>query len=505
VKRWLRRRWRRVNQGWHAWWSTWNGRLDRGAFGLRRLVRRIWGWWLSRRGRYLLQGLPAVLAAATAIVFLVLKESRGEQINQYRAVAATAFQAGDYPLARIACERLVLLDDGQPEFRYLLAVTEMAQGNLARGAPLMDGLAPMDRAGYAPAHMWLARALLAGAANPESLRAAEVHLRRGLEEWPNDLEIQGLMGRLYLATGRPEPAEAHLLRAATAYPEIELDLARLYTGQKKRELARVHGQRAQRLFRERAMARIDDHEARLNWAEADIVLGDFPAAVTVLQEGLNLASNPRFQAALGRAYLLWSDEVGRTPKGDPGERLALLEKAMPYEGASPAVLDRLVAIAKINGPEADKSRATLRGLLAEGKSPALVHLALGLDAQERGKVDEARRHYEQAHQLAADMPLIMNNLAWTLARATPPDLPRALELVEAALARVPNQPRFRDTRGQILMKMGRWKEALADLEAALPVLTNSADLHRALAETYEHLGMAEMAAEHKRLAERPAP
>ena len=65
----------------------------------------------------------------------------------------------------------------------------------------------------------------------------------------------------------------------------------------------------------------------------------------------------------------------------------------------------------------------------------------------------------------------------------------------------PDQGRFRDTRGQILAKMGRWKEALADLEAALPSAPRSTELHRTLAEVYTHLGVPGMAAEHRALAE----
>jgi tetratricopeptide (TPR) repeat protein len=420
-------------------------------------------------------------------------------------VVASAFQSKDYDLARLAGERLVLLDEEEPAFRFQLALVEAARGNGPRTAGLMDSLTPLDRQGYAPAHLWVARALLAANPSPAALRAAEVHLRRTLQDQPNEAEAHGLLGRLYLATGRPEEAKAHLLRATDEFPEVELDLARLFTAQGNGELARIHAERAQRLFHSRVAANLDDHDARLNRAEAYLVLRDFPAAVGVLQEGWELTANARYRAALGRTYLLWSDEAARSGKSNLGEEFALLEKAMQNEGASPAVLDRLLAATQVKGPEAEKARNSLRSLLAQGKSPALVHLALGLDAQERGNLTEAQRHYEQANKLAPDTPVVLNNLAWSLAQAPSPDLPRALELVNAALANWPNQPRFRDTRGQILAKLGRWKEALGDLEAALPALPKSPDLHRALAETYEHLGMAEMAAEHRRFMERPAP
>jgi predicted Zn-dependent protease len=76
-----------------------------------------------------------------------------------------------------------------------------------------------------------------------------------------------------------------------------------------------------------------------------------------------------------------------------------------------------------------------------------------------------------------------------------------LALTNSLLERWPQEPMFRDTRGQIHLKMGHWKEALTDLQTALRGRPGDAALHRALAETYRHLDMPEMAAEHQRRAE----
>jgi len=44
-------------------------------------------------------------------------------------------------------------------------------------------------------------------------------------------------------------------------------------------------------------------------------------------------------------------------------------------------------------------------------------------------------------------------------------------------------------------------KALTDLQAALAGYPKNPDLHRRLAEAYEHVGAADMAAQHRRLAE----
>src|SRR5262249_9397844 len=139
-------------------------------------------------------------------------------------------------------------------------------------------------------------------------------------------------------------------------------------------------------------------------------------------------------------------------------------------------------------------------MLAKGEVPATVHFALGVDAAQRGLPGEARVHWEQASRLAPGMSAVANNLAWLLANATPPELDKALGLINPVVERFPQDPLYRHTRGHLFAKLQRWKDALPDLEAALPRYQSDADTHRTLAEVYEQLGAWEMAAEHRRLA-----
>ena len=65
----------------------------------------------------------------------------------------------------------------------------------------------------------------------------------------------------------------------------------------------------------------------------------------------------------------------------------------------------------------------------------------------------------------------------------------------------PHEPRLRGTRGDILTRLGRWREALPELIAALPASGDSAAHHRLLSETYLQLGLSELAREHQNRAE----
>ncbi len=462
-------------------------------------------WWRGRSFRLLFQGLPALLLGGTALVMATtVSLTPGQELEtRYLQKAKDAFRAKDYPLAMTCYDRLAHLAKDRPDILYGLALTAEAQGLEEWAGILMSDLAPLDRQGFAEAHVWWARRLLLGPnASPQTRKAAEAHLLRALEGALQDREqVHGLLGELYLNAGQLDEAELHLLKAVKAKPQLRLRLAQLYVLRGKPNRARSEAELAVSIFRAWAKADLYEVEARLIWANATLFLDDFAAAVAILQEGLSVTANPLYRAVLARTYLAWSDAIARSSTPDRGEQLALLEKALTADPGQMDVLMRLWAFTKGKGAEADQARANLRAQLANGKGSALVHLALGMDAWEQGKHEEGLLHLEQAYRLAPQMGVVANNLAWVLANAQPSDLPRALTLMNTVLERWPNEPLYRDTRGEVLVKMGRWKEALTDLQAALPGYPNNTVLHQRLAEAYEHLGVPEMAAEHRRLAD----
>jgi tetratricopeptide (TPR) repeat protein len=479
------------------------------AQGFLGLGTRLRGWWRGRDWRLLVGGVPVLLAGAGALTVAGILYARpeSERTARYLAEARTRFKAQDYAGAMTCYDRLAHLGKSRPEILFGLAQTAQAMGEQERAALLMTELAPRDGRGYGEAHLWWARRLLSDAnPSPQMREAAERHLLRALDGELEDREAaHGLLGELYLNAGKLGQAETHLLKAVPAKPQLRLRLAQLYALRGDKDRARREGLLAVSFFRAWAEAELTQHQARLSWADADIFLDDYPAAVEVLREGLNATGESLYRTALARAYVSWSDFLGRDGTVNPGDQLALLEKALEYDPNHLDVTMRLWALTRVRGEAAEKARTALRAQLASGKASALTHLALGMDAWERKKQDEALLHLEQAYQLAPQMGVVANNLAWVLANAQPPDLPRALALSNSLLERWPEEPMFRDTRGQVHLKMGHWKEALKDLETALRRRPEDGALHRALAETYRHLDMPEMAVEHERRADSKGP
>jgi tetratricopeptide (TPR) repeat protein len=484
-----------------------------------RLVRSGRAWWRGRSLRLLLAGLPALLAGAGAAVLtgLSLLTPAGELEARYLEAGKSALKRQDYAAALTCYDRLAPRGGDRPEALYGLALTAEALGQPGRAAALMADLAPADQTGYGPAHVWQARHLLQTPGDAaETLAAAKNHLQLALKCDLEDRDAaHGLLGELCLAefqldrTKTPllDEAETHLTRAARTRPQLRMRLAQLYTFRGQKERAVSEATQAANYFRSR-ISDSADHFARVHLADALAFLEKFPEAVSTLEEGWNATHEPVYRTALARVYTVWSDVLlAQDAKANVGKRLELMQRGLDCDPANQGLLNRLLVAIQTNGPDAEDARKALQNMAATGQAPAMAmaHFALGLDAWQHGRAPEAQVHWERAFDLTPQVPAIANNLAWLLAEAKPPDLPRALELANRALERAPNNPGFRDTRGRILARLGRWKEALPDLEAAVAAAPADPALHGVLADVYRHLGVAGMAEEHERLAQTKSP
>jgi tetratricopeptide (TPR) repeat protein len=466
-------------------------------------VWHLLAWWRGRQVRLLLLGLPALVGAVSlAVVASACAITRTQEVEaRYLVQAEQALKARDYARALTCYDRLAYRSADWPEVRFGMARAAEGLGQSDRALLLLSELAPLDKPGYGPAHLWRAQRLLSvPQPSAESRIKAEAHLLYALEgKLPDPSLVHGLLGNLYMLEGDLDKAEWHLGKAVKSRPELRLLTAQLFVLRGDKSRARTEAEMALVFFRGRSKSDVADHRARLGWADAATSLEQFGEAVKVLEEGYAVSHEPVYPAAIAKVYTTWYGSLD--PKSTSDERLEILEKGLQHDPSNQALLERLLSMTQLPEPEAGKARAALQGMLAKGKSPGLVHFALGVDALRQGKTEQARVHWERALEVSPQMPALANNLAWMIANDKSPDLPRALSLVNLALQRVPDDLNFHHTRGGILFKMGRDKEALADLEAALPRFPENAQLHEQLAQIYDHLGEPAMAELHRRQAE----
>ncbi len=460
-------------------------------------LRYCWG------SRHFWFGLPAFVAGAAIVTLLGLAWAvpRDDLAARYGQEGERLTAAGDYRAGRTCCQRAVALGDERPNTRYCLAVCLARIGQPGQATAIMRRLAGAEP-GYSRAELWLARRFLERPEpGPEEEQEAERHLLRALELEPELIEAEVTLAELYTRQGRFADAEKHWLHAATVKRDLELVLAGLYAAQKDQPRTSLHAVKAQDWFGERLRAAPDDTAALLGYARACLYQQKHAEAVAVLKKGLRDREDTAVRNSLGDAYASWVRALERTPDTRLAERLRLLEEGLHYAPTNRSLLTYLVDFSNRTGAEADRARSLLQHMLVEKRPSGLVHLLLGLVAWRRGQSEAARVHLEQAHTLDPEMALISNDLAWILANSPKPDLACALSLADDAVKRWPRQPNVRDTRGEILVKLGRWREAVADLEQAQAGMPDNPGVHHALATAYEHLGMTELAEMHRRRAE----
>jgi tetratricopeptide (TPR) repeat protein len=100
---------------------------------------------------------------------------------------------------------------------------------------------------------------------------------------------------------------------------------------------------------------------------------------------------------------------------------------------------------------------------------ANAHVTLAQVAYRAGNLDTAEKAYRRALELNPYNPIALNDLSWMLAgggqgTVEQDRLEEAIELATRGTARYPDNPHLLDTRGAILLELGRLEEARKDLE-----------------------------------------
>jgi len=226
-----------------------------------------------------------------------------------------------------------------------------------------------------------------------------------------------------------------------------------------------------------------------------------------LIEGWESTRHPLMKMAAGEARVFTAERMKRSVgvRESLAERGPLLYQALELAPTSPVVLEAVVQFSiECSEVEHRELRAVRKKLLA-GVEPAAMHFIEGTVALMNDDHETAEHHLSLAAGEWVNMGGLLNNLAYALLSKNDKELlPKALDLSNAALTQIPDYPALLETRGQILLKMERYREAIADLEKALADPNMRPTAHRGLAEAYTKLGLAELAEENRRQAARYA-
>ncbi len=484
-------------------------RAIRWPFGL--LLKVASEWRRTRSLRTLLLGLPAVLIFAGVGYALLAAGTvdRTQLVRKYQDAAQVALERENHRAAILYLERLLQLEAGGNDVVFDLARAAQKLHDYPRVASAMQLLAPEDRPVHAPSHLWQATTRLSRQPmSPEDIRVAEIHLRHALRLRPTDMQANQLMGELQFALGHAEAAIPYLTQAVATEPSRKLMLAKALVIVGHAERARRVAREAQEHYERQVVEHPDDQTHKLNLSESCLFLEEYERAAEILRQELAVRDDRTVRQALARVLVAWCDALAGTPPVDRARQLELLSAGLHAYPDEVLIFDRLLTLLRRRDETAEAAKEFLQQAIVDGRAVGLCHLVLGANAFEAGDVTQSTYHLERAFEALPNADIVANNLAWTLIQIDPPEARRALGLIEPVVARNPNGLRFLDTRGHVYLKLGRYRDAIRDLERALTIMRDNAATHVALAEAYGYLGMKDLAEKH-RLASRgsspPAP
>lgn len=329
------------------------------------------------------------------------------------------------------------------------------------------------------------------------------HLSAARGSGEHRIAAHEMLARLNVATGEFAKALEAYKAIASDLPQVRLLMAQLHFRLGDPESAKSELNMAKAFFEAKLEADSDDTNSRVALARTLFLIGELPEAERLLRDRF---AEPDAETCRQEFATILVNQVDRLAATNPdttlAQRLDLLQHAIACCPESPAVLSRLAVLAADNSEQSHVAQSALKDVLADGRAPASVHLILGTQAALKGDEETARMHLELARHLEPEMAVALNNLAWLLTNTDPPENERAFQLANSATKTWPDNAEFRATRGQILVKLDRYEEAVPDLELALQHLGSRENLHTALAQAYTHLGDSEQAGLHLKRAQR---
>ncbi len=477
-----------------------------------------WGRWLREFTYLWLLSIPwrSVSLAVPAILVLVALGSlaivaQSNTLNWRNDLIgkqfAGAWQIDDFATAELVLRRQLSARPTDAELLFRLGILRESRDAHDEAVELMHQLVAIKR--HEPAARWL----LDKKYVKKNWSEIDIDQRREFGELlklihegsPKDLAVTQLYAEYLTADGNLERAAELMGELATVQPMWGLRAAALSRQIGNDPLAERLANRT--LEQIDKLAKEDPSNAMLSLAVAQcqLFLRNYPNAVKTLETALPRAKTPEDAAnlrqSLGDFIVAWVISIEDSPSNTLEEKLRvlkLLQSAVQYAPNNPRVLTVIADKVLQTIADDDESINSVRDALIRGTSPGIAHFIQGTTAMMKGDTKNAEMHLKIAAQHLPKSGAILNNLAVALTARPDTDLEQALKFSQSAIDQTPDaSPHFFETRGQILLRLERYLDAVPDLERALTVPELAAAAHQSLARCYENLGQDELSREHE--------
>lgn len=482
--------------------------LQSGAFVLRFLQ--------TRQFLDFLAGLPALAGVLSPLMMEIwVVPTEQQQVARARAACRACTQAENYEQADFFLRQLAALQPGEPDHLLQQCLVQSALGHSEKARRV--ALSLMQDRGYMPGAEWLA---------DQYFKEFAAQAIPSEESWD---VLERVLD--WILARQPDHIRASFMRATGLMVRGEYSRAQIVL---RKLVSQPRGSFGQALF---SLAEVElnlgndaeslsaaDQAAGLllqAYTRDELVLEDFvrlmrclvlahrePEAVQLITEaaGVHPELTNELRDLMLQVYVAHSQRL-RLQKvraaEDVGLALDLITRAIAISPADARVTEELVALCGIREMTDTAIEQQLNAALAAGISPGTVHFILGTREMSKDPPNtaEAMVHFDLSQQHLPGMPGLLNNIADAMADQPEADMEQALAMVNQALKYLPDQPAVYDTRGKILLRLGRTLEAIADFERALPDRQNPDRVHEHLAKAWEQAGNSQKAAIHRAMVD----
>lgn len=462
-----------------------------------------WSWFVTRNRWQLIWGFPLLLALLPAGLLLAHEVLWGQSrtADLYRTAIAKAREAKTFDRLPLYEKKLAQLGVDIEATTFNTAIQLAHDGKFEDAYQRMSSIAPADYPGYANGHIWIIQQILLDhiKLSPEKGNALiDAHFHQLAALGIKHAEI-GLLQAVWLIRRNKLAEATDLLAPLTlsqpfaAIERMRLNLALKRIGEARKDAALVEGFMEQSKRGGRALTS-DDYQA---WCEAEDILLHNARLEAVLAEWLERDPlNKDSREMLSRLRVQRITQLLDDAAVNSEELVVSIRQLFSDGDISPEARRQIFELYRKRSENLGLKKAFDQLVQASDLPPSLADV-LGTAAAAGEDWATAEPILQQVVQQLPNNSAAWNNLAYVLLKRNG-DLQRALAAATAAVKSDEDNFHFRETRGQILLKLGRWQDAIYDLEFAVNGIPDAPGIHDALAKAYEAIGNPELAASHAR-------
>jgi tetratricopeptide (TPR) repeat protein len=472
----------------------------------------------KKKKKFSLRPAVLLLLVLSAVIAGLLFYIRGSDWREklVRSQIDSLLRKGDFQAAEHILQRKVEQNSSDTELMYLLSITRGELGEKNEASSIMWSLIEDEAPEAEKAARWLLeKSKQVPLAEMNQKEFAEfgrlVEILRSIA--PRDLEVANHYADFLIFSNRLVEV-LHLLEELAASDPMKGLHASKIARQLDMDLkAKKLAEQAAKFLTEKIIDSPGDNKLAISLAQARTFIGDYPGAIVAIENCLRVRSRQMVMGevedessvisslliAKGDVYFTWMNEIRGGRDATFNEKLLLLQVLQDaYENAPqhPGIIAILIKQMLVIHQSEDTEIQAVGNVLLEMIPTNISDLIEGMTALMDGNIEKAIPQLSIAATRTPNSVAILNNLAYYLCKDGE-RLNEALKLIELAFesSKMLNL-QLHETRGQILLKLGRYKDAISDLEMALKLPELMEDAHRGLAECYYAIGENEIAEHH---------